>query len=205
MMDLIAAERRALADVLGGLSAAQWQAPSLCAGWTVAHVVAHLTMPFRITPEEVALGMQQAHGQFSEFSDAVANRDSKLPQAELVTALRANAENPWSPPGGGLAGALSHDIIHGLDITWPLSIDYPIASQAMVTVLGLSAGEGGQSLFGVPLDGIELRAADLGWSAGTGAPLVGQSRDLLLLIAGRPIPPEEFSGPGVRRLRDGDG
>jgi uncharacterized protein (TIGR03083 family) len=58
MMDLITAERRKLAEVLGGLSAAQWQAPSLCAGWTTAHVVAHLTMPFRISEREFALGMQ---------------------------------------------------------------------------------------------------------------------------------------------------
>jgi uncharacterized protein (TIGR03083 family) len=204
MMDLIAAERRALADVLGGLSAAQWQAPSLCAGWTVAHVVAHLTMPFRISEREFALGMQQAHGQFTEFSDAVASRDSQLPQAELVAALRDNAENPWNPPGGGQAGALSHDIIHGLDITWPLSIQYPVPPQAMITVLDLSVGQGGESLFGVPVDGIELRASDLGWSSGAGAQLVGQSRDLLLLLAGRTIPHELFSGPGMQRLGNGD-
>lgn len=204
MMDPIAAERRALADVLGGLSADQWQAPSLCAGWTVAHVVAHLTMPFRISEREFALGMQKAHGQFTEFSDAVANRDSQLPQAELVAALRDNAENPWKPPGGGYEGALSHDIIHGLDITWPLSIQYPISGQAMITVLNLSVGQGGRSLFGVALDGIELKASDLDWSSGAGLPLTGQSRDLLLLAAGRTVPHDLFSGPGVQRLGNGD-
>ena len=81
-------------------------------------------MPFRITESEFAAGMQEAQGQFEVFSDAVASRDSQLPQADLVAALRDNAENPWSPPGGGQAGALSHDIIHGLDITWPLGIDH---------------------------------------------------------------------------------
>ncbi len=168
MMHLIAAERRELAEVLGGLSAAQWQAPSLCAGWTTAHVVAHLTMPFRIS--------------------------------ELVAALRDNVDNPWSPPGGGQAGALSHDIIHGLDITWPLSIRYPIPGQAMTTVLDLIVSQGNQSLFGFALGGIELQASDLGWSSGTGAPLAGQSRDLLLLVAGRTIPQDLFSGPGAQHL-----
>lgn len=204
MMDLIAAERRKLAEVLGGLSATQWQAPSLCAGWTVAHVVAHLTMPFRISEREYALGMEKARGQFSEFSDDVASRDSQLPQAELVAALRDNAENPWQPPGGGYEGALSHDIIHGLDITWPLSIEYPIPGQAMITVLDLVVGQGGRSLFGFALDGIELRASDLGWSFGTGAPLTGQSRDLLLLLAGRTIPHDQFSGAGAQRLGEAD-
>jgi uncharacterized protein (TIGR03083 family) len=204
MMDLIAAERRELAEVLGGLSAAQWHARSLCAGWTVAHVVAHLTMPFRISEREFALGMEKARGQFGEFSDAVASRDSQLPQAELVAALRDNVDNPWKPPGGGYEGALSHDIIHGLDITWPLSITYPVPGQAMITVLDLIAGQGGRSLFGFALDGIELKARDLDWSSGTGAPLTGQSRDLLLLVAGRTIPRDLFSGPGARRLGEAD-
>jgi uncharacterized protein (TIGR03083 family) len=204
MMDLIAAERQELAEVLSGLSAAQWQAPSLCAGWTTAHVVAHLTMPFRISEREFALGMERAGGQFAEFSDAVASRDSELPRSELVAALRDNIENPWQPPGGGYEGALSHDIIHGLDITWPLSIEYPIGGQAMTSVLDLIVSQGGRSLFDFALDGIELRASDLDWSSGTGAPLVGQSRDLLLLVAGRTIPHDLFSGPGVRRLGESD-
>jgi uncharacterized protein (TIGR03083 family) len=200
MMEMIAAQRRALADVLAGLGAAQWQAPSLCAGWSNAHVAAHLTMPFRISQAEFAAGLAQANGRFDEFSDAVASRDSRLPQADLVAVLRDNAENPWCPPGGGYQGALSHDVIHGLDITWPLSVEYPIAGQAMITVLSLIAGQADHSLFGFPLSGIELAASDLDWSSGTGAPLAGRSRDLLLLIAGRAIPRELFSGPGTDRI-----
>jgi len=199
-MDLIAAERRALADALSGLSADQWQGPSLCAGWTVAHVMAHLTMPFRISEQDFMLALQRAGGRFTELSDEIANRDSQLPQAQLVDVLRDNAENPWSPPGGGLAGALSHDVIHGLDMTWPLAIEYPIGGQAMTTVLDSVTSPGDRSLFGLPLDGIELSATDLGWSAGTGDQLAGRSRDLLLLLAGRKVRRELFDGPGAGRL-----
>jgi uncharacterized protein (TIGR03083 family) len=202
MMDLISAERRELADVLGGLGAEQWRSPSLCAGWTTAHVVAHLTMPFRITEEEFGRGMAEAHGQFTEFSDSVAARDSALPQAELVGVLRDNIDNPWGPPGGGQQGALSHDLIHGLDITWPLSITYPIPDEAMATVLGLIAGQQGQNAFGVDLDGIELRATDLDWSSGSGAEATGPSRDLLLLLARRTLAHDAVTGPGAQRLRD---
>lgn len=200
MMNLIAAERRELAGVLGGLSAAQWQGPSLCAGWTVAHVAAHLTMPFRISEQEFMAAMQRAGGQFTVMSDEVASRDSRLPQAELVAALRDNADNPWSPPGGGLPGALSHDIIHGLDIAWPLGIEYPISGQAIASVLDTITSPGSQSVFGFPLDGIEFSATDLDWSAGTGALLAGRSRDLLLLVAGRQIPGELFHGPGAQHI-----
>ncbi len=202
MMDLIAAERRELASALDGMNPAQWQAPSLCAGWTAGHVLAHLTMPYRISQSEFALGMQQAGGQFTVYSDAVADRDSQLPQAELAAVLRDNADNPWSPPGGGQAGALSHDLIHGLDITWPRSIEYPIADQALTTVLDLVVSGGENSVFGFPLTGLEFRATDLDWSAGTGELVAGRSRDLLLLLAGRPVPRERLSGPGAQRLPD---
>jgi uncharacterized protein (TIGR03083 family) len=200
MMDLIAAERRALADMLSGLCADQWQGATLCTGWTVAHVMAHLTMPFRISEQEFMLGLQRAGGRFTELSDEIANRDSQLPQAQLVSVLRDNAENPWSPPGGGLAGALSHDVIHGLDIAWPLSIEYPIPGPALAAVLDSVTSPGDRSLFGVPLHGIELTATDLGWSAGTGDRLAGRSRDLLLLLAGRQVSHELFHGPGARHL-----
>jgi uncharacterized protein (TIGR03083 family) len=202
MMDLISAERRGLTDVLGSLSAKQWRSPSLCSGWTTAHVVAHMTMPFRISEEEYRRGMAESGGRFDEFSDAMAARDSRLPQAELVAALRDNIDNPWSPPGGGQAGALSHDLIHGLDITWPLSIQYPVPHLALTTVLGMLAGEDGHSVFGADLTGLELTASDLGWSSGSGEQVVGPARDLLLLLARRSLPHDGVRGPAAQRLRD---
>jgi hypothetical protein len=160
-------------------------------------------MPFRISADEFAAGMREARGQFTEFSDAIAERDSRLSQADLVAALRDNADNPWRPPGGGLAGALSHDVIHGLDITWPLGVDHQAATPAMITVLDMIVSPGDRTLFGFPLDGLELRASDLPWSFGCGAALQGRSRDLLPLLAGRTIPGEAFSGAGAQRLGAG--
>ncbi|GAA2755319.1 maleylpyruvate isomerase family mycothiol-dependent enzyme [Actinopolymorpha rutila] len=193
LMDLIAAERRTLSEVLGNLDAGQWRAPSLCAGWTVSHVVAHLTMPFRISEQEFADAMRRAGGQFTVMSDEVAERDSRLPTASLVAALNDNVHTPWSPPGGGLAGALSHDVIHGLDIARPLGIEYPIPDDALTTVLDLITGTGhtgtdGANPFGFRLDGHCLSATDLDWSAGSGEMVAAPARDLVLLAAGRRLP-----------------
>jgi len=220
-MDLIAAHRRAFAAALDGLSTEQWRGASLCEGWTPAHVLAHQTMPFRITEQEYISGIQRCGGDFTRFSDERAEADSKLPPAELVAVLRDNAGNPWSPPGGGLAGALSHDVIHGLDIGWPAGLSYAIPEQAMTAVLGMlttplaldqaeidaaevqdaaeQAAVGKATIFGFPLDGIRVVATDLDWSAGTGTELAGSSRDLLPLLAGRRIPRERFGGEGVAR------
>lgn len=214
MMELIAAHRRTLAGALSQLSADQWQGASLCAGWTPAHVLAHQTMPFRISEAEFMAGMQQLGGDFTKFSDEIAERDCNIPPAELVAVLLENAENPWAPPGGGLGSALSHDVIHGLDITWPLGLAYEIPVEAMTIILGsitgplpddavvaadVQPGAERTTVFGFPLDGIKVSATDLDWSVGQGAELHGRSRDLLPLLAGRKISRERFSGPGADR------
>jgi uncharacterized protein (TIGR03083 family) len=216
MMELISPHRAALAETLAGLGADQWAGPTLCAGWTPAHVLAHLTMPYRISEQDFMQGLQRCGGDFTRFSDEIAETDSKIPQEELVGVLAANVETAWAPPGGGLAGALSHDVIHGLDICWPLGREVPTPAGAMTTVLdsitsplppearaGMSAelhpGAGQTTLFGFPLDGIRVSATDLDWSAGQGAELTGRSRDLLPLLAGRHVPRELFSGLGATR------
>ena len=45
MQNLVAGERRDLAAVLAGLTPEQWDAPSLCTGWRVREVAAHLSLP----------------------------------------------------------------------------------------------------------------------------------------------------------------
>ena len=40
LWEVVATQRRGLADLLDGLSDEQWQHPSLCRGWTVRDVAA---------------------------------------------------------------------------------------------------------------------------------------------------------------------
>jgi uncharacterized protein (TIGR03083 family) len=195
--DWIAAERRELAAMLDGLSAGQWGAPSLCDGWAIRHVVAHLTMPFRYSKARFMLELVKAGGRFSALSDSVAHRDAKLPAAQLITAVRDNAEHPWKPPGGGYEGALTHDVIHSLDIACALGIDLHIPTEPMRAVLDTVSGPKPRRFFGVDVDGTELRATDLDWSFGSGPPLLGRAQDLALLLTGRHVPEGALSGEGA--------
>src|SRR5580700_3595765 len=167
MMDLIAAERRSLADALDGLTPGQWQGPSMCAGWTPVHVLAHLTMPFRISELDFMAGLERR--------------------------------------GGVLANALSHDVIHGLDMTWLLDIRYAIPDQALVSVLDSITSPGDQTLFGVPIDGTRFTATDVDWSHGTGAEVSGSARDLVMLLSGRRVPGERFDGEAAGLTKAGTG
>ena len=46
---MVAAERRALADDLEGLTPEQWATQSLCAEWAVRDVAGHLTAAFLVS------------------------------------------------------------------------------------------------------------------------------------------------------------
>ncbi|MFF1822567.1 maleylpyruvate isomerase family mycothiol-dependent enzyme [Kribbella sp. NPDC058245] len=183
--DLVAAERTDLADLLSELTAADWDKPSLCAGWRVREVVAHITMAYRYSTPRVLMGIAKAGGRFNRFSERAARADSAaLSNAELLSCLRENIHHPWKPPGGGYEGALSHDVIHGLDMTVALGIDRQVPPDRLRVVL---AGLGPKHLkyFGVDLSETELRATDLDWSYGAGEVITGTAQDLLLLVSGR--------------------
>jgi uncharacterized protein (TIGR03083 family) len=125
-----------LADLAGD----HWTAPSLCAGWQVRHVVAHVTMPVRLTPERFGAELAAAGGDFGRLSDAVAERDGELPPAQLLAQLRSPALPRWLPPGGGAPGALRHAVIHSLDVTLAVGRPPVAPAGAVAAVLADLAG-----------------------------------------------------------------
>jgi uncharacterized protein (TIGR03083 family) len=181
--------------VLGGLPPGAWDEPSLCDGWRVREVVAHLTMPFRYSAARFAFELARSRGKFNRMADRCARRDAVAPAAELTAALRDNAEHPWQPPGGGLAGALTHDVIHGLDITVALGIERTVPADRLAVVLDSITAARSLKFFGARLAGIQLRATDSGWSFGSGTPVTGAAQDLALVVCGRRLPPGRVDGP----------
>ncbi|UYM05386.1 maleylpyruvate isomerase family mycothiol-dependent enzyme [Solicola gregarius] len=201
--EAIVTERTELADILDGLDEEAWDHPSLCAGWRVREVVAHITMAFRYSLPRVALEMVKSRGRFDAMADRRARVDAdELSVRELAAAVRDNIHHPWKPPGGGLAGALSHDTIHGLDITTPLGIDWKVPEERM-RMIHRGMRPKNIAFFGVDLDDIELRADDMDWSYGTGEPVEGTAQDLLLVLCGRTLPPGRLRGAPSSRFTRG--
>ncbi len=197
----IAAERRELAEVLAGLPPRAWDTPSLCAGWRVLEVVAHMTMPFRYSVARFGLEMAKSGGNFTAMSDRVAKRDAAaMTPAELTAALRDNAQHPWQPPGGAPETPLTHDMIHGLDFTVPLGIGRRLPDDRLLLVLDSVTSPKALGHFAVDLTGVRLVADDLDWSFGAGDQLSGAGQDLLLLIAGRRLPAAALRGQASARF-----
>ncbi|GAB3306915.1 maleylpyruvate isomerase family mycothiol-dependent enzyme [Geodermatophilus aquaeductus] len=175
-----------LADVLDA-EPGTWDAATLCAGWQVRHVVAHVTMPARLSPEQFGAEMAAAGGDFGVLSDTVAARDAALPAAVLLDALRSPVLHAWQPPGGGATGALSHAVVHSLDVTAALGRSPVAPDEAVAAVLdAVTASEG--AWFGVDLSGVRLEATDADWSRGSGETVRADRGALVALLAGRTLP-----------------
>jgi hypothetical protein len=154
-----------------------------------------MTMPFRQSIPQVAVQLLKAGGSFNKMADRCAQRDAKsLSASELPAMLGDNANHPWKPPGGGFEGALTHDVIHGLDFTVPLGIDRQVPEDRLrIALRGLTKSKR-LKFFGVALQGIELHASDINWTFGSGTPMSGTAQDLALVLCGRKLPTGRLEG-----------
>ncbi|MGX2993653.1 maleylpyruvate isomerase family mycothiol-dependent enzyme [Streptomyces sp. JNUCC 64] len=199
----IASERRELADLLDALTPAEWDAPSLCAGWRVREVAAHMSLGFRVPLPRTLWELARSGGRTHRMTDRRARADAAaLGTRELAAALRDNAHHPWRPPVGGLAAALGHDVVHGLDITVALGRDRAVPAERLRPVLdGVTVRSG--RFFGADLTGVRLVADDLDWSFGQGPELSGPARDVLLVAFGRKVPGGRLRGAARDRFVTG--
>jgi len=184
----VAAEYLALADALTPATDDDWDTPSLCEGWRIREVIAHLTMPSRYDQDAFMAELAQREFDFGRLSNDIAARDAELPTAQLLADLRADVLLQWAPPEGGYHGALNHVVIHGLDVSVPLGLPHRPDDEAIRTVLdGLTAG-GVHAHFGTTVEGRRLEASDLDWSFGSGEAFRAPAADIALALAGRRLP-----------------
>jgi uncharacterized protein (TIGR03083 family) len=196
----IAEEFLALADLLACAPDDAWDAPSLCVGWRIREVVAHVTMPARYSGPEFVTELQAVGGDFTRLSNMVADRDGALPATRLLADLRAGELHTWQPPGGGLEGALTHCVIHGLDIIEAVPLARRIPEARVRAVLDLLSVPGQPNAFGLELSGVRLQADDMDWSVGTGDIVSGPGQALVLVLSGRSLPQGRLGGPAARRF-----
>lgn len=196
---LVAAERTELAAVLSALPDESWNAETLCAGWRVREVVAHMTMLYRYSPARFLFELARSGGRFDQMADRRARHDGAATPADLVSVMAQSAASARKPPGMGYEGALTHDVIHGLDVTVPLGLDRRVPHERLRIVLDSITKPKALKHFKAQLDGVELRAEDLDWTFGSGTPVFGAAQDLALVICGRSLPAGRLRGePSAR-------
>ncbi len=204
----IAEHRLALAALLEPLTEEALDTPSLCAGWRVRDVAAHVAL----APQVPGIGSMiadgvRARGSFHRLNHDVSVRYAGTRSgAQLVAELRAHAESRRLPVVTNYRNILFDILVHAQDIAIPLGHEMATPRDPAV------AGANRVWTMGWPfwakrrLRGVRLVATDADWAAGTGAEVSGPIDALLLLLTGRAgVALPRLTGPGVPVVRQAAG
>lgn len=205
LFTLIAAERRTTADLVEALTEEQSSTPSLCNGWTVRDVAAHLTMPLTVGLPKMFLGIARHRGDFNRYAQEWAMSTARSQStASLASTLRDRADSRFTPPGLDAHAPLTDIVVHTLDMRVPLGMPgdgpAPEASNRILDFLMTKMATRG-FLPKDRLPGLSFRSTDTGWSAGSGPAIDGPSTALMLAICGRTAALGDLRGEGVDELR----
>ena len=190
-------ERRALFEDLQVLEPQQWQTPSLCPGWDVHDVLAHLIDSARTTRLGFVRRMIAAGFDFDR-DNAVGVAREKQAEPGLTLAEFGAILPLTSTPPAALATRLVESFIHGEDIRRPLGIDreYPAGevAKALAYQVNTTVKMGGGKEMAA---GWRLIATDADFVHGSGPEVTGRAIALLLAVSGRAVGPGELGGSGA--------
>lgn len=203
--NLIRQERVALIDLLRTLGPDEWATPSLCTGWTVQDVAAHLAWAPASGVRETTLALVRGGFRLNKINAELAVNWSRRGPAAILDQLAVNAASGAKPPGVPADAALVDAVVHALDIRRPLDEPRPVPREAFeraadfclrlrrpLSILTGSARERAA--------GLRLVAQDSAWSHGQGPEVRGSADALILVLTGRPVGSDELTGPGADRL-----
>jgi uncharacterized protein (TIGR03083 family) len=196
----IHAERKALAADLGALTEPQWATPSLCAGWTVRDVLAHMTATARMTPPQFVGKLIMSGFSFTTMTSKEIAVEKGSTPAETLARFNSVLESTKSPPGPADTW-LGEVIVHSEDIRQPLGVKHNYPADAAVQVANFYKRS--NLLIGAKnrIAGLKLRATDADWTHGEGPEVAGPIVSLVLAMTGRRAAMDDLTGNGVATLR----
>jgi uncharacterized protein (TIGR03083 family) len=196
-------QRVAVADLLDDLTADEWDHPSLCAGWTVRDVAAHLTLQQSGLPELFDMLRHWRGGMHPTIADAARRRALAHDPQWLVAEIRGTAARRRRNPGVTPLETLADLLVHAQDVALPLGRSHPVPPEAaaVVTRRGLTMRVPPPLPSARLMTGLRLVATDIAWEYGDGPEIRGTITDLMLIAAGRSVVLPGLTGPGAEVLR----
>ena len=203
-------QRARTADALEQLTAEQWEHASLCRGWTVRHVAAHLTMQQqRVRDSAAFLGhhprMLRSVGLNAFIHDSAVVQAEALSTPEITSLIRggigSRRHNFFVTP----LETLTDILVHSQDIAIPLGLDLPMRPEGAALAATRRWETRNTWLAKVnerlPIEGYRLSATDTAWARGQGPEVAGPVSALLLLLTGRDAALARLRGEGAEALR----
>jgi uncharacterized protein (TIGR03083 family) len=197
---LVHAERAALATDLANLTDQQWSTLSLCTGFTVRDVLAHLTAGASLGPMRWLAGVIRCRFDFDKMVAMRLAEQLGATAAETLARFCSVITSTTKAPVP-IAAVLGEAIVHGEDIRRPLGIhrDYPITTLTQVA----SYYQGSDVV--VPakrrITGLQLKASDGPFATGSGPLVSGSTLALIMAMTGRVRYCDELEGDGAATLR----
>jgi uncharacterized protein (TIGR03083 family) len=199
----IHAERATLAEHLAELTEAQWQGPTLCAGWTVhdvaAHVISNPQIGWRQLPAMVGRNLGRGYNQmiFREVKRLGATRSREQVMADFA----AYADSRHHVPVTTVVEPMVDSLVHAQDVYRPLGIRHdpdPEAAAVAAERCRLLAGLMGSRR---TLRAVRMVATDVDWARGTGPVVAAPMAELLMLCGGRAADRTRVTGDGAELVR----
>lgn len=180
-------ERAWLADLLESLPDAAWRQPSLCTGWRVRDVAAHLTFS-QAQVRDLIWPVLRAGFRYDAMVRDTALR-SPLTHEQIVATLRGFVGSRRRVAFISDLEPLIDILVHTQDICLPLGIDHPMPPDA--------AAAAADRVLATPWPlrrwrrprGIRLVATDADWAYGSGPDLRAPMQAHLLTMTGRTASP----------------
>jgi uncharacterized protein (TIGR03083 family) len=191
------AARAELAEDLTGLTTEQWGHRSLCPGWDVEHVVAHLTAAASVGRLRWIRSILAARLRPDVHNERRLREHLGAAPQETLARFRAVVDSTVAPTRD-IAAYLGEVLVHSQDIRVPLGLEREPAVEPLTLVADFFAGRD----FTVPsrslTKGLRLRATDGPFSAGGGGPeVLGPTVALVMTMAGRRAYVGALEGDGV--------
>ena len=196
------AERAALAATLAGLSDEQWAHDTLCPGWTVKDVAAHVIstpqIGWRQMPGMVLRNVGRGYNTL--IFREVKRRSERETRESILADFERFATSTHHVPTTTSVEPLMDVLVHHQDIVRPLGLrrDMPPAAAAAAADRSrtLSLLMGSRRV----VRGTRMVATDVDWARGSGPTITGPAQELLMLCSGRSPDPDLVSGDGLALL-----
>lgn len=189
-------ERADLADFLETLSPQQWEHPSLCQGWTVRDVVAHMISYEEHGTSDLLRRVARTRFRPWKLNEvALADYDRLGPDA-LLEFLRSHLDPQGATSRFGGRVGLVDALIHHQDIRRPLGLARAIPPERLRYALPFAVTAPPLRGFW-KARGVRLVATDVDWAHGRGPEARGPGEAVLMTMAGRRGVAMELTGAGA--------
>ena len=184
-------ERAYLADLLESLPAEDWARQSLCEGWTVRDVGAHVSMAEARVRDILWPAVRSGFSYNGMVRYAALHNPAT--REEIVATIRGFADSHRLAPFISELEPLLDVMVHVQDVCIPLGIEREIPAEVgAVTATRMLSLRGPMRLWRAP-SGVRFVATDVDWSHGTGTVVEAPMQAILLGIMGRRALPRSGS------------